>query len=195
MFFSCASLSSRHSKYSQKESCSAFLAFSLLSQINPMPTYILFSVPWPSTRNTTPLFLCDLEISGIHHQYVCCGSGFCLFQKLYTTNTCVLVSLLLLYCSNNLKHLHTLFFYIPPMLLHRTAIKLLHVLSSFLLRLKKVVRRGICSVSLPLCHNSRTRAPKCSSCLALCVTTYQCPILPKKIRGGTVRLFCSILSL
>ena len=85
--------------------------------------------------------------------------------------------------------------YIPPMVLHKTAIKPLHVLSSFLLRLKKVVRRGICSVSLPLCHNSRTRAPKCSSCLALCVTTYQCPILPKKIRGGTVRLFCSILSL
>lgn len=83
----------------------------------------------------------------------------------------------------------------PQCFCKKTAIKPLHVLSSFLLKLKKRVRQGICSVSLPLYRNSRTRASKCSSYLALCVTTYLCPILPKKIRGGTVRVFCSILSL
>lgn len=48
---------------------------------------------------------------------------------------------------------------------------------------------SICSVYLPLCHNSRTRAPTCSSCLALCVTTYQFSLLSKNIRGCIVWLF------
>ena len=83
-----------------------------LPTISNKPNAELYSVyvPRPSTRNTTPLFLRDLEISGTHHQYVCCGSGFCLLQKLYTTNIYVLASLLLLYCSNYLKHLHALLF-------------------------------------------------------------------------------------
>lgn len=110
MFFSSASLSSRHSKYSQKETCSAFLAFALLSQINPMPTYI----PFMSLDNLRAIRLHCSSATSKSPEYIIdtCAADLAsvYFRSCITTNICVLASLLLLYCSNYLKHLHALFF-------------------------------------------------------------------------------------